>query len=111
MSDLLSAMTDIYLDNLNTAYGDSLDTTFKAINEIIENNKKLGNQYLTNVKNANSFHITTGFINKYNTYANSIQTIYNFVDKNLKINLANKYKNVITKIRSLLKSIKSNNNI
>ena len=108
MSDLLNAMTDLYLDNLNTAFGDSLSLTFQTINEIIENNKNLGNQYLTNVKNANSFHITTGFKNKYNTYTNSIQAISDFINKNLKINLANKYKNVITQIRSLLQSIKSN---
>ena len=109
MSDLLNALTDLYLDNLNTAYGDSLSLTFKTIDEIIENNKNLGNEYLTSVKNANSFHITTGFKNKYNTYTNSIQAISDFINKNLKINLSNKYKNVITQIRALLQSIKSNN--
>lgn len=108
MSDLVNQMTDIYLDNLNTAYGDCLSTTLNTIDEIIENSKNLGNTYLTNVKNANSYHITNGFKNKYNTYVNSIQTIINFVNKNLKINLTNKYKNVITQIRSLLQSIKSN---
>ena len=108
ISDLMNSMTDIYLDNLNSAYDDSLNTALKTIDEIIENTNKLGSQYLTNVKNANSFHITTGFKNKYNTYANSIQTIYNFVNKTLKINLSNKYKNVITNFRTLLQSIKSN---
>ena len=66
MSDLLKDMTDLYLDNLNTAYDESLDTTFKKINEIIEYNRQLAIQYLTNVKKASSYHITTGFVNKYN---------------------------------------------
>ena len=108
ITDLLNEMTDIYLDNLNNAYNDSLGIAFKTIDEITENNKNLGNEYLSEVKNSNSFHITTGFINKYNIYFDSIQAIYNFINNNLKINLANKYKNVITQIRSLLQSIKSN---
>ena len=108
ISDLLNEMTDIYLDNLNSAYNDSLYTAFKTIDKIIENNKNLGNEYFLEVKNASSFHKTTGFINKYNTFLDSIQTIYNFVNNNLKINFSNKYKNVITQIRSLLQSIKSN---
>ena len=108
ITELLNEMTDIYLDNLNTVYSESIEIVFKSINEIIESNSKLGNQYLTNVKNSGSSHMTTGFVNKYNTYIDSIQSITNFVNKNLKINLANKYKNVITQIRSLLQSIKSN---
>ena len=108
MSDLLNAMTDLYLDNLNRAYSDSLDTSFKKINEIITHYSQLGNQYLSNVKNANSYHITTGFINKYNIFISSIQIVQDYINKNLKINLSNKYKNVITQIRSLLQSIKSN---
>ena len=109
MSDLINEMTDIYLDNLNRAYGNALAITFKEINEIIENNKNLGNQYLINVKNANSFHITQGFKNKYNAFYSSIQSIEEYINKNLKINLSNKYKNIITQIRLILQSIKSNN--
>ena len=108
MSDLLKDMTDLYLDNLNTAYDESLDTTFKKINEIIEYNRQLAIQYLTNVKKASSYHITTGFVKKYNIYVSSFETILDYINKNLKINLSNKYKNVITQIRSLLQSIKSN---
>ena len=108
MSDLIKELDDFYLDNLNTAYGESLEQTFTKINEIIEYYKNLGNEYLTNVKNANSFHITTGFKNKYNAFVSSLVTVSDYINKNLKINLANKYKNVITQIRSLLQSIKSN---
>ena len=108
MSDLKSELTDIYLDNLNIAFGNSLEFTFKTINEIIENNKNLGNQYMTNVKKSNSIHITNGFKSKYNIFYNSIQNINDYINKYLKNNLANKYKNVMTQIRSLLQSIKSN---
>ena len=108
MNDLIKEIDDFNMDNLNTVYSDSLELTFKKIEEIITYNENLGNQYLTNVKNANSYHITKGFINKYNTFVKSIQNINNFINKDLKNNLANKYKNVITQISSLLQSIKSN---
>ena len=108
MSELITEMTDLYFDNLNTAYKESLDLAFQKIDEIIDNNNNLGTQYLTEVKNANSFHITNGFKNKYNAFASSIQTIYDYINKNLKINLANKYKNAITQVRANLQTIKSN---
>ena len=104
-----SQFTDINLDNLNKAFLESLQKVFANINQIIEINKNLGNQYLVSVKNEDSFHITNGFKNKYNIFLNSIQSIENFVVKNLRNNLANKYKNVINQLRSLLQKIKSNN--
>ena len=108
MADLINEMTDINLDNLNRAFNNSLTHTFKIINEIIENNKNLGNQYLINVKKANSYHITQGFKNKYNEFNSSIQNIKEYINKNLKIILSNKYKNIISQIRLILQSIKSN---
>ena len=108
MADLINEMTDINLDNLNRAFNNSLTHTFKIINEIIENNKNLGIQYLINVKKANSYHITQGFKNKYNEFNSSIQNIKEYINKNLKIILSNKYKNIISQIRLILQSIKSN---
>ena len=109
MSKLLNDLSEINLDNINKVYNESLTLTFKSINEIIENNKNLANEYLNNVNNANSYHITQGFINKYNTYINNHQTISSFISDNLKNNLENKYYNVINQINQLLQSIKSTN--
>ena len=108
MSEIISLLNYNYLDNLDIAYHDSLDFTFKSINNIIENNKKLGEKYLNEVKNANSLHITAGFINKYNIYINSFNRIKGYINNNLKIDLTNKYKNVINQVRGYLQSIKSN---
>jgi hypothetical protein len=50
MSEIISLLNYNYLDNIDIAYHDSLDFTFKSINNIIENNKKLGEKYLNDVK-------------------------------------------------------------
>ena len=108
ISELIDMMTDIYFDNLNKAFNESLYFTFQNISYIIERNTKLANEYFEEVISKNSFHITDGFKNKYNEFYNSIQEILMFVNKNLKNNLAFVYKNVINQIRALLQSIKSN---
>ena len=108
ISEMLNELTDLYLDNLNRTYEDALILTFQSINEIIENNTQLALGYLNSKKISSSYHITTGFKDKYNKFYNSFLEIESFVNNNLKNNLAIKFKNVINQIRSLLQSIKSN---
>ena len=108
ISELYNIITDIYFDNLNRAYNNSLHYTFQNITNIIEKNTKLAYEYLNDSNILNSYHITNGFINKYNTFYSSIKEISDFVDKNLKNYLSNAYKNVINQIRFQLQSIKSN---
>ena len=108
ISELLSELTPLYLYNLNMIYNDSITLAYKSINQVIENNKKKAFEYLNDSKISSSYHITTGFKNKYNIFYNSFIEIENFVNKNLRNNLAIKYKNVINQIRSLLQSIKAN---
>ena len=104
-----SEFTDINLDNLNKVFWETLQIVFANINQIIQNNNYFGIQYFESVRKANSYHITIGFINKYSTFIYSIQSIENFVVKDLRNNLANRYKNVINQLRALLQKIKSNN--
>jgi len=104
----LNELTDTYLGRLNRAYQNSLNLAFNSISQIIENNKNNAYGYLNNGSIASSYHITKGFINKYNIFYNSFLEIVNFINKKLKNNLSNKYKNVINQIRALLQSIKSN---
>ena len=108
ISDLLNELNITYLSNINTAYQNSLNLTLESISQIIENNKNNAYGYLNDGNIASSYHITTGFINKYNLFYNSFIEIENFVNKKLKNNLVNKYKNVINQIRGNLQSIKSN---
>ena len=68
MSNLLTEMTDIILDNLNEAYNDSLYNTFNNINKIIKENSKLAEEYLNEVITSGSYHITKGFTDKYNKF-------------------------------------------
>ena len=100
-------LSDLNLNNLNTKYNEILTITINSINSIIENNKNLGVEYMTNIVNSGSSHRTQTFINKYNTYINSFAQIKSFIQYNLKNNLVSKYKNVINQIRANLQSIKS----
>ena len=101
-------LTDFNLNNLNKAYNETLTNAFNQINSIIESNKKYAVQYLTNVVNAVSTHITQSFKNKYTAYINNLYQIRNYISNNLKNNLVLKYKNIITQVRSNLQTIKSN---
>ena len=107
-SELFNIMTDLSFDNLNKAYDESLYNTFKNIDNIINSNIKLGDTFFTQIKAAKSFHITKRFKNQYKYYNTAITKIKNYINKNLKNNLANKYKNIINQIRASLQSIKSN---
>ena len=107
ISYLQVELSDLNLNNLNTTYNEILSKTINSINLIIENNKNLALQYMTNIKNAGSSHRTQNFINKYNTYIYSFNQIKSFIQYNLKNNLIEKYKNVINQIRTNLQSIKS----
>lgn len=68
MSNLLTEMTDIILDNLNEAYNGSLYNTFNNINQMIEENSKLAEECLNEVITSWSYHITKGFTDKYNKF-------------------------------------------
>ena len=107
-SGLMEQITAINLDDLNTAFKDSLNFTFNSITDIIINNTNNAYEYLNDTQIASSYHITEGFKNKYNIFYNSILRIETFVNQNLKNNLDIKYKNSINKIRISLQSIKLN---
>ena len=93
---------------MNKVYNDSLTLTFNTISNIIENNVNNAYEYINDAKITSSYHITKGFVDKYNTFYNSIIKIESFVNNNLKNNLDIKYKTSINQIRVLLQSIKSN---
>ena len=57
-----------YFININNVFDDFLIKFLKEINGTIENNSLLALEYLNDVISAESYHITQGFINKYNIY-------------------------------------------
>ena len=108
MYELININTDLYFDNLNKIYNQSLYFTFQNITNIYLKNTDLALQYLQEVQSKNSEHITTGFINKYNTFYSSIVELNEYINKNLRNDLAIRYKNMISQIHSFLQEIKSN---
>jgi len=108
MYELININTDLYFDNLNKIYNQSLYFTFRNITSIYLKNTDLALQYLQEVQSKNSYHITSGFINKYNTFYSSIVELDEYINKNLRNDLAIRYKNMINQIHSFLQDIKSN---
>ena len=109
ISNIQVYLSKLNLDNLNTKYNELLTLTLNSVDQIIENIKNRGINYLNNVKNVGPIYRTKAFTTKYNIYKDKLTEINNYINLHLKNNLVNKYKNVITDIRSILQSIKSNN--
>jgi len=68
INNIQNQLSDLNLDNINTKYNESLDTTINSINAIIEYNRILSVQYLTDVKNKGSTHRTQKYTNRYNSF-------------------------------------------
>ena len=108
MNDIGDILSVNNLVKLTDSFNASLYSALNNINAIINYNYQKATEYLNNVNNSSSTHMTQAFKNKYNDFINSFYQIKNFIKSNLKNNLANKYKTVINQIRILLQSIKSN---
>ena len=100
-----------YFRNFNNAYNDFLFYVLNDINETIKKSEILGNEYLNNVNNANSYHITQGFINKYNTFIDNNENLTYFIKYDLKADLKNKYLGIINDTKKLLQNITFYNDI
>ena len=107
-NDLQNEFSEGILFNIEEIYNKTLDSTFNSINEVIENNIINAIEYITNVKNSGTSHRTKAYENKVTIFNNNFNQIKTYVQVNLKNDLANKYKNVVDKMRSVLQNIKSN---
>ena len=101
-------LSELNLYNLNLKYNEMLTITFNTINSIIENNKNLSIEYLTNVANSGSCYCTQAFINKGSVFINSFTEIKNFIQLNLKNELSNRYIKIINFKNIYLQNIKTN---
>ena len=105
MNKLKIILSKTNLFNLNNIFNETISITKASIDELINNHYNKAKEYLQNVIDAKSTHCTQAFIDKYKTFMNYLNQIRNFINLDLKNNLANKYKNVINQIRILLQSI------
>ena len=78
LNNIKNQLTALNLDNINTKYNESLSTTMKSINDIIEFNRNLAVKYLTDVKNSGPTYFTQKYINIYNTYITSLNEIKSY---------------------------------
>ena len=108
INDLQNQFSEGILFNIEDIYNKTLDSIFNFINEVIENNEINAIEYLTNIKNSGTTHRTKAYENKLNIFSNNFNQIKTYIQVNLKNDLANKYKNVVDKMRSILQNIKSN---
>ena len=99
-------LSKLNLSNLNDVYQQILTLTMNTITKVIEDNDKLALAYFADIKSTT--HRTATIDNKITVYYNKLAEIKTYVEKNLKSDLVNKYKNIINQIRKNLQSIKSN---
>ena len=108
VNDIDIQLSELNLFNLDSKYNKILNLTFNSINNLIENNKNLAVEYLTNVKNKQSSHCTQSFINKALKFFDTFTEIREYIELNLENNLINVYKNALNNIKRNLDIIKFN---
>jgi len=108
INNIEGLLSEKNLKNIDYEFSQSITNTMNRISNIIENNRIKAEQYMNNVLNSGSSHVTQAYINKFSAYINDIIVKRNYINVDLKNFFMNKYKNVINQIRKLLQSIKSN---
>ena len=108
INDIDIQLSEINLFNLNSKYDEILNLTFNSINNLIENNKILAVEYLTNVKNKGSSHCTQLFKNKAKKFFDTFTEIKNYIKLNLKDDLINLYEKTLNNVKNNLNIVKLN---
>ena len=100
-------LSESILDNINIEYNTMLNTTFDSINNVINNNILIAQEYFINVNNSMPSNCTQLFKNKAEILLNSLTQVKNYIQLNLKNDLENKYNTIIQNIRNNLNNFKS----
>lgn len=103
INNIEGLLSDKNLKNIDYEFSQSITNTMNRINNIIENNRIKAEQYMNNVLNSGSSHVTQAYINKFSAYINDIIVKRNYINVDLKNFFMNKYKNVINQIRKYFK--------
>jgi len=105
MNNIKNILSETNLKKLAEEYDKLFVNSINSLNNIIENNIKLSNQYFNEVQNTT--YRTKAFTNKAKVYFNSFNQIKNYYQNQLRNDLTNLYLNVINQINPLLQKFKS----
>ena len=94
------------LNNIDYKYYEMLNYSMGNVTQILDNNYRLASTYLNDV--GATTHFTLKIKNTITIYFNKLNEIQTYIERQIKIDLANKYKNIINQIKKELQSIKSN---
>ena len=89
-TNINNLLSDNNFHDIDLKFDDMLTTAFNSINNIINNNKDLAQQYINNVANSNTYYHTQLFLNKAQTFFDSFTNIKNFNTQTLSNNLKGK---------------------
>ena len=109
--ELLNNLDEYFLSKLIDTFNNEVFLILKNIKKLIDDNIQLGNEYMNNVNKVNSYHITEGFINKYNIFINNYQNIINFVYNELNDYIREKYFFTFNKIKEIIQDISYKNDL
>ena len=105
MNNIKNLLSETNLKNLAEEYDKLFVNSINSLNNIIENNIKLSDQYFKEIQNTT--YCTKAFTNKANVYFNSFNQIKNYYQNQLRNDLTSLYLNVINQINPLLQKFKS----
>ena len=97
MNDIEKILTETILKKLAEEYDKLFENSINSLNNIIENNIKLANQYFNGIK-VTSYR-TRAFTNKANTYFSIFDQIKDFCQNHLRNDLTNLYMNITNMLR------------
>ena len=106
ISNLQYELSEMNLEYIESVYNETFYNVTKTIKELIENNKILAVEYMTNVNNASSSLMGQLYKDKVAIYLENINQIRSYIKNNLRNELSSKYKKIIDQIKNLLRSIK-----
>ena len=97
MNDIENILSETILKNLAEEYDKLFENSINSLNNIIENNIKLANQYFNGVKGTS--YRTRAFTNKANTYFSIFNQIKDYYENQLRNDLTNLYMNVTNMLK------------
>ena len=92
------------LNNIDYKYYEMLNYSMGNVTQILDNNYRLASTYLNEV--GVTTHFTLKIKNTITIYFNKLNEIQTYIERQIKIDVANKYKNIINQIKKELQSIK-----
>ena len=105
MNNIKSLLSETNLKKLAEEYDKLFVNSINSLNNIIENNIELSDQYFKEIQNTT--YCTEAFKNKANVYFNSFNQIQNYYQNQLRNDLTSLYLNVFNQINPLLQKFKS----